>query len=669
MGALLPVQGVAVAGLEMALGRIQGAGWSANDVRIQVTVGVDGGNVMQLRAESVGLPPPFASLRDVTVVCRSISAEDGKLDCPSGELSLRSGGQTVSTTFRFERTPEVTRFALTATRVHDALLEIELAAQPTGWRATIGIRSEHLGTTIAGLLATGSPVSVSSGAVWMRALVSGQRGVDAAEVKGEVSRLSFSDESGLRAAESLAVSLDAALERGSEVGWSLAGTIELLAGAANFDSFFIEASSPAQRLELRGQWLPEHARLVIEHFSATHPGVLDLQGSMEATSRAGFTPDSLRLHLPRTSLPVLYRTYLRNAAFELGLGGLDTGGEVALSLDWASQGASVRLDLHDVDARDERGRFEAYALNGSVHWSDRGDVEQSRLRWAGGALYAVSLGAGELSGRWYGRTFSLSDPLSLTVLDGSLDVRSFELEDLGLPTLGWRLHGELAPISMNALSRALGWPAFEGTLAGSIPEVSYLNGVISAPGTLVMRVFDGEVLIRDLELERPFGLVPVLRGDIDIRNLSLLPLTNAFSFGSIEGRLDGYMHDLVLQDWYPVSFDALFATPPDDSERHRISQHAVESLTRLGGARDVVSSTFLRLFQEFSYERLGVRCRLRGGVCEMGGVAPAERGYYIVKGGGFPPRIDVFGFNDRVAWDTLLERLKSVTSAEAPIIQ
>ena len=89
----------------------------------------------------------------------------------------------------------------------------------------------------------------------------------------------------------------------------------------------------------------------------------------------------------------------------------------------------------------------------------------------------------------------------------------------------------------------------------------------------------------------------------------------------------------------------------------------------LGGAGAVLSSTFLRIFDEFSYRRLGMSCRLSRGVCEMAGVAPAENGYYIVEGGGLPPRIDVIGFNERVDWPVLLGRLKQINRTEGPVIR
>lgn len=74
------------------------------------------------------------------------------------------------------------------------------------------------------------------------------------------------------------------------------------------------------------------------------------------------------------------------------------------------------------------------------------------------------------------------------------------------------------------------------------------------------------------------------------------------------------------------------------------------------------------MFKDFRYDRLGVRCRLERGVCEMDGVEPADQGYYLVKGGGIP-RIDIKGFNRRTDWNSLTQRLKQITEGAPPRIE
>ena len=150
-------------------------------------------------------------------------------------------------------------------------------------------------------------------------------------------------------------------------------------------------------------------------------------------------------------------------------------------------------------------------------------------------------------------------------------------------------------------------------------------------------------------------------------------MTGAFSFGRITGRLSGRVDGLRLFNWSPVAFDARLYTPPDDRSKHRISQRAVENIGSIGGGgagvTAALSSGFLRFFDDFNYDRLGLSCRLENDVCAMDGVAPAPNGgYYLVKGKGLP-RIDVIGSSRRVDWPRLVQQLIAATKSGGPTVQ
>jgi hypothetical protein len=126
-----------------------------------------------------------------------------------------------------------------------------------------------------------------------------------------------------------------------------------------------------------------------------------------------------------------------------------------------------------------------------------------------------------------------------------------------------------------------------------------------------------------------------------------------------------------MESWRPVAFDAVIKTPDNDTSRHRISQKAVDTISNIGGGGvgGALSRTFLRYFSDFPYSKLGIRCRLENGVCAMGGVEPADQGYYLVKGRMLPPRLDVIGYADRVNWDSLVSQIIAVTRQQDVIVQ
>ena len=56
-------------------------------------------------------------------------------------------------------------------------------------------------------------------------------------------------------------------------------------------------------------------------------------------------------------------------------------------------------------------------------------------------------------------------------------------------------------------------------------------------------------------------------------------------------------------------------------------------------------------------------------VREMGGVEPAQHGYYLVKGRFIPPRLDVIGYAERVDWNKLVAQIISVTGKQQIVVE
>ena len=266
------------------------------------------------------------------------------------------------------------------------------------------------------------------------------------------------------------------------------------------------------------------------------------------------------------------------------------------------------------------------------------------------------------------RELPLTRPTKLPVFDGGLAIENFAMANLDGDNMEVSFKGNVEPISMPLLAKAFGWPEFSGTLAASIPGVTLKDNVLTFDGNVESKVFGGTIVGSNIRMQDPLGNLPQFFADVRARDLDLGLVTHTFEVGSITGKLEVDVLGLELFAWTPTAFDARLATPKGDKSRRRISAKAVSSLSNVGGGGggvvQALQSGVLRFFDEYSYEKLGITCRLRGDVCEMSGIEPAGVGYYIVKGAGIP-RIDIIGSQGRVNWNQLISSISTTEFSSA----
>ena len=265
----------------------------------------------------------------------------------------------------------------------------------------------------------------------------------------------------------------------------------------------------------------------------------------------------------------------------------------------------------------------------------------------------------------------LLEKTQLPFLGGAIAINQFSWQAKKQQEPEVSFEGSINDVSLEQLSQALNWTPLSGTISGHIPRVEYSNKTLSLGGELIVKVFDGEVKVSNLASSGLFTDFPKFHSDLEIENLDLDQLTGKFEFGGITGRLSGYVRQLYMENWHPVTFFAWLGTPENDDSRHRISQKAVQNIANIGGggaARILLSRSFLRFFETFGYDKIGLGCYLHDGVCQLMGVEATESGYAIITGGGLP-RIDVIGYNPRVDWNVLMDRLKRISTSDEVIIE
>lgn len=671
------VKAVDDAGLNVE--RVAGDGWTAEDIAIDwrlpdratATIG------------RVRLTAVAQELRNVRIDCPRVELSVRAIGCDRARVAANwsgTGPQSFTARLAYGRSDGSLEVAADAIRLGDGTAALTIALRGGAWTAKTRLQrvSIELLTNLAKSLKLTLPAISATGQVTSTADARGsESGLREATFDISFADLTLNNESGSVATDKLSARLQGtASKRAGD--WQFAVDLSSAQGQAYAQPIFVDFGAHALRASAAGR-LRGTRELILERFTVDHAQVA------QASGRAGFDFDkdqplrSLAMVLAGVQFPGAYESYLQPLLLDTNFKSMQTAGRIAGEIE-LEEGAPRRVDLTLTDLTFDDGtrKFAMEALNGAVHWlaearTPDAKVAPSALSWRGGAILGLPMGAGDLQFSSSGRQFRLLQPARIALLDGALALESFRVRNAGLPSVAFMVDATLEPIDVQQLCKAFGWPEFGGRVGGTLSKLRMREGVVTLGTTVNAQVFDGTLTLSELRLQQPFGQWPRFSSNVAFDNLDLELMTGAFSFGRITGRLSGRVDGLRLFNWAPVAFDARLYTPPGDRSKHRISQRAVENIGSIGGGgagvTAALSSGFLRFFDDFNYDRLGLSCRLENDVCAMEGVAPAPNGgYYLVKGKGLP-RIDVIGSSRRVDWPRLVQQLIAATKSGGPTVR
>lgn len=625
------------------------------------------------------------TFEDIRVSCGLISLTSRSVRCGNGMFTATAPGigrQTVPGTFVYDRKTGSTNIELLSVEVANAEVRFEIDVSDEG----VDVRFEGTQLELDALLVLAnqlndafSEYSASGLADISGTLSTPADGLLHVVLAAELDAASLANNAGTIAADGVGalLNIDMTLDANRSV---IKMQFRSHQGEAYLEPVYANFGEQALTLEADKVVTSNFLRFEVGEFRLQQDTLLDVGGSgilrfpEEEGTSTKLTAD---VELRASSVTNLYDNLLRIQVAGTVLGDLETDGNLSglLSItDNAVRKATLQLD--DVILDDRRGRFSVYGLQGQIDWrADESKIPNaSEIRWASGTVYNIPVSGGEMRVQLGDNDIQLLAPLRLPTMGGALLIKQLDLQNFGGDDATGTLDAELEPIQLGQLTGAFGWPAFSGTLSGKLPLLQLAENTITVGGTLSAQIFDGAMEMSNLRVEQPFGRVPRMQGDLAFRGLDLERVTDTFSFGLIQGRLSGDIRELEMQNWRPVEMDMNFYTPVGDKSQRRISQRAVENLASVGGggAAAILSTGFLRFFEVFSYDRIGLRCLLKDGVCAMSGAGPAKSGsqgtgFYIVKGSGLP-RIDVVGYRDTVSWPRLVQQLGAITRSGSPTV-
>lgn len=668
---------------------VTGEGWSANGIAVNLGLPeqatVVRANVARLQVRALG-----QTLTNIRIECPKLELGEERIACKQARVLAdwpALGKQSLTADLVYGRRDGLLDVALDGARIGEGRIAVQAQLNDSGWNARAKLQKVPVDRLLklAQDFKLPVPLATATGVVDLSATARGKKtNLSAANVDASFIDLTANNESGSLASDKLSLQVQANV-RASPKQWVFDVSVKSSQGQAFAQPIFLDLSAHALSLTASGK-LKDGKTLMLDRFSLDHADVARAAGRAQVQFDLEQPVRELNVKLDALKFPGAYESYLQPLLLDTSFEAMKTGGSIGGALV-VQGGEPQRIDLNfnDVSFDDGKGALKLDALKGQWHWANESasaaeeelasarTAEESHLRWNGGTVLGLALGASELHFTTQGRQFRLLHPARIPLLDGAIDLETLRVRNVGEPSVAFLIDATIQPISVQQLCHAFGWPEFGGKVGGAISKLRMREGIITLGTTLRAQVFNGEVTISDLRLEEPFGQWPRFYSSIALENLDLEPMTSAFSFGRITGRLSGAINGLQLFNWTPVAFDAKLYTPPNDRTRHRISQRAVQNIGSIGGGGAGVTAALsggvMRFFDDFNYDRLGISCRLENEICVMDGVVPAPNGnYYLVKGKGLP-RIDVIGSNRRIDWPRLVQQLIAVTESSGPVVE
>jgi hypothetical protein len=125
-------------------------------------------------------------------------------------------------------------------------------------------------------------------------------------------------------------------------------------------------------------------------------------------------------------------------------------------------------------------------------------------------------------------------------------------------------------------------------LTANFTNLKISNSVIDPTGKVEAKLFDGKIELNDFGMYNLDTEVPETDFDLDWSNIDLQKFGAWGNFGEIQGTLEGYAHDVVMQGSLPTQFHFLIdVAPKEKSSRVDFSPEAMKNVVKIFTGADL----------------------------------------------------------------------------------
>ncbi len=673
---LIPVGGSAMSfgiNTSITIDNIIGNGFEFHDIELNLNSLLAKESSYHVRIGAVVLPNSRGHIKNVILQCNDGLLTKQEIACRDGELSFKdqlASAEQSKIEFYGNKNGDLS-LVLGGFNLAGGSAELKADSREGVWQVDLKSKGVLFSTLREQL--PEFPRLFSNGIAQSEITLSGS-GTSLQAIRGNAlfNNLSFSNDDSTAVGEDVSTKLSFS-SRLNQRYWESDFTATTFNGELYFDPIFLDANANPKDVFGKLNWQVGSNKIEFQplHFEDSNSVHIEIFTAINYQQNKIVSP--IQANIQYALFPNVYDDYMLPFLLDTNIADLTTSGTMAGSmLIEEDRIVETDLKLGYLTFKDNQNRFSISKLNGNLGWGKRYAGGNYQFSFDAATLYKLTLGSSQFTFSNNDKALELKPAVSIPILDGALNIEKFLVSSPGQEDQSIVMDISLTPVSMSKLSLTFGWPELNGNLSGYAPNVTYRKGHMDVQGALLVRGFGGTTTIHNLSASDLFSITPKVSADVQLSNLDLSSLTETFSFGEITGKLSGAVNNIQFVNWSPVQFDAWFGTPENDKSRHRISQTAVDNLTQVGnGAPNILSKSFLKFFDSFGYDKLGLGCELKNNTCKMSGVRPRVRessqGFYIVKGSSVP-RIDIVGFTDEVSWPVLIARLKRVVSTKEVIV-
>lgn len=664
-----PNNSYAIDATTLSFQQIKTQDWQLHDVTISLNHIENNASQLQLSIAQLGLPKPFNDLKLFQIQCQKFDWQNSEIHCLKGTAQLQSQlFKSPRFSFSFQITAKQSSFNIQQLKLLEGSFDLQGFIQAKEWN--LQLNGKQIGLAVLHQLLF-PKLKLTSGAINLNGNAHGNlQGLNKINLQSQIDNLSIQTADGTKATEKLNAELHLQATKNVQKNWLWETTELFQKGNLYIEPLYLENKAIPISLQAQGYWYETKKQVAINSVKFNHPNIGFISANGLLNYQTKFALETANIYLKMNDLAAASEIYLTPFTSATALDGISLAGrlESGVTLKKHTPTNAYLISNHfAITDKKQRIHLENGVM--SLNWANQKNIKTSLFSWQNLKLFDIPVNESYFLFLLNQKQISLLKETRVPLLDGQIKIKKFDWEAIKDKSPHVHFSGKVQHISLQKLTEAFKWKALPGKISGQIPSVNFVDGKLSLDGGLKINVFDGEIKINKLAMSGLMSDFSQFYSDIEINHLDLDLLTQQFSFGGMQGGISGFVKNLYMENWQPVTFNAWLGTPEDDDLPHQISQKAVENIASIGGGGivDFLSRMVLKAFDNFDYEKLGFGCYLQKGVCQLMGVEPADYGYYIVKGGGLP-RIDVMGYNPLIDWVVLQERLQRINQSSSDAV-